>query len=61
MKNDKALQWLSTLSPNNCVYLNCRLLFLSDLDFDRDIFIHTETSVARFASVGPVRNKKKCQ
>lgn len=61
MKNDKALQWLSTLRLNNCDYLYCMLLFLSDLDFDRDIFLLTETSVARFASGGPVRNKEKSQ
>lgn len=32
---------------------------MSDSDFDRDIFLLTETSVAKFASRGPVRNKKK--
>lgn len=58
VKNDKALQWLSTLSPNNCDYLYCRLLFMSDSKFGRDIFLLTETSVARFASGGPVRKKK---
>lgn len=32
---------------------------MSDSDFDRDIFLLTETSVAKFAFRGPVRNKKK--